>query len=354
MEVPERRPFGHDPVRRGVTRRSILGAAALLLPAAAGPPPASFPEGATLLVAGPGGGPVDRWAEWLAPGLGRALPRGTPVRKDIVGGVDGVTGANQFEARTVPDGGTALLLPGSAAMAWLVGDPRARFDAAYWVPALAAVTSSLVVSRLALRDVLAGARLRIAASGPAGPELPALLALDMLGVHWTPVWGRSDPGQISRGEADAVCLHGRGVRETAQELAASGSLPLFSLGTVDSAGRRQRDPDFPDTADAAELLGARRTDAALARAWNATAAASELDMAMVLPRLTPAAMVAVWRSAAAQALGSTGVKARASALGVRPLPAPAATASTAALLADPAAQLDLRRWLATRLDWRPA
>ena len=338
---------------RPLTRRCVLGAASLVVLGAA--TAAAFPDGATLLVAGPGGGAVDGWAEWLAPGLGRALPPGTSVRKDVVGGADGVTGANQFEARTVPDGATALLLPGSAAMAWLVGDPRARFDAAHWVPALAAVTPSLIVGRRGLRDA-SGARLRIAASDAVGAALPAMLALDLLGVAWEPVFGLSGPAAthaLAVGQVDAVCLHGRMVQEQAASLAALGAKPLLSFGGVDASGNPQRDPGFPETPELTELLAARGADATLVRAWRATAAASELDVAMVLPQLTPASMVALWRRAVAQALGSGAVQAQASAVGVRPLPAPAATASTAALLADAAAQLELRRWLATRLDYRP-
>ncbi len=350
------RRLGNDPLIRQVTRRGALalGATGLARLAKAATP--AFPEGATLLVAGPTGGPVDGWAEWLAPGLGRALPPGTSVRKDVVGGVDGVTGANQFEARTVPDGGTALLLPGSAATAWLVGDPRARFDAAHWVPALAAVTPSLVLSRLTLPQALGGARLRVAVTGPADAELPAMLALDLLGTAWTPVDNLPEAAAITAltdNQVDAICLHGRRVASAARQLALIGLAPLFSFGAVDASGARQRDPAFPDTPTAAELMAARPVNAALARAWFATAAASELEVAMVLPRLTPAAMVALWRRAAAQALESEAVQSQASALGVRPMPTPAATASTAAVLADAATQLELRHWLSSRLNYRP-
>jgi hypothetical protein len=91
----------------------------------------------------------------------------------------------------------------------------------------------------------------------------------------------------------------------------------------------------------------------LRAAWRATIAAGQLEVALVLPQLTPAAMVALWRRACAQAVGSAPVQAQAVAAGVRALPVPAATASTAAVMADGAALLALRHWLATRLDFRP-
>ena len=248
---------------QAIGRRLLLGSAAALAAGAAALPNAAFPEGATLLVAGPEGGPLDGWAGWLAPSLGRALPPGTTLRKDVVGGIDGVTGANQFEARTVPDGGTALLLPGSAAMAWLVGDPRARFDVGQWIPALAGVTPGLLMSRMPI--AAGGPPLRIAASGPAGAELPALLALDLLGVPWVPVFGLVDATAISAlstGQVDAVCLHGRRVAEFAQLLGAVGVRPAFSFGSVDEAGQRQREPVLPGHARRQRVAGRSPGDAA--------------------------------------------------------------------------------------------
>ena len=49
--------------------------------------------------------------------------------------------------------------------------------------------------------------------------------------------------------------------------------------------------------------------------------------------------------------GIAPLQAQAAALQVRPLPVPAATASTAAVAADATTLLELRRWLATRLDF---
>src|SRR5271166_1871079 len=88
-----------------------------------------FPRKVVLLAAGPDDGRMDRWGRLLAPPLERALPAGCSLQVGTVGGIDGVTGANRFEARVPPDGSTTLLVPGSAALAWLAGDPRAQFDA---------------------------------------------------------------------------------------------------------------------------------------------------------------------------------------------------------------------------------
>ena len=344
-----------DDGRRQLGRRAIIGLAAATLTGAA--PSGPTPDGTTLLVAGPDGGLIDIWAEWLEPTLRRVLAPETGLRRDIVGGADGVTAANQFEARTVPDGGTALLLPGSAAMAWLVGDPRAQFDAARWVPVLAGVTSSLIASRISAGRILGGAPLRLAAASATGPDLPAMLALDLLGANWQPVFGLNEAAAqvaLAQGSVDAVCLHGRRVLDMSYALRAAGAPPIFTFGVLDETGQPQRDPAFVDVPDAAELMPFRvAMDERLRAAWRATIAAGQLEVALVLPQLTPAAMVALWRRACAQAVGSAPVQAQTVSVGVRALPVPWATTSTAAVTADGPSLLALRHWLATRLEYRP-
>ena len=341
---------------RGVRlgRRSVMGLTASAMLGAASQPP--LPDGAGLLVAGPDGGVVEMWAEWLEPVLRRVLAPDIGLRRDVVGGTDGVTAANQFEARVAPDGATALLLPGAAAMAWLVGDPRARFDAAHWVPALAAVTPSLVASRISVARIQGGAKLRLAAASATGPDLPAMLALDLLGADWRPVFGLSEAEAqiaLAQGSVDAVCLHGRRVQETSYALRAAGAPPIFTFGLVDETPP-QRDPAFIDVPDASELLAAGAlADEHLRTAWRATIAAGQLEVALVLPQLTPAAMVALWRRACAQAVSSASVQSQIVSFGVRALQVPAANFSTAAMTVDGPSLLALRHWLATRLDFRP-
>ena len=302
-----------SPGRRAVMRG--LGALALgsaVCPGrsqSASPPPAQlsvpFPGEATLLTAGPEAGPAAGWAELLAPSLAQLLPQGTRLLVEPVGGEDGVTGANQFEVRAAPDGGMALVLPGSAALAWLIGDPRAKFDAATWIPALAAVSPGVLASRIPLDRLRPGQELRLAGTSPGGFELPALLALEMLGVRTRPVFGLTDVSgamdAVISGTADAAFVRGRRVAEQVQALAASGAPAVLAMGAPEAA--HARDPQFPGTPTVVEALGG-STGSRLYRPWVAAAAASQTDIALVLPRLTPAALVALWRRACAQAVAS--------------------------------------------------
>jgi hypothetical protein len=215
----------------------------------------------------------------------------------------------------------------------------------------------VVVARVGPTAFGPGGRPRVAASAPSGPALPALLGIELLGARVRPVFDIDDAAQardaLQRGEVDAVFVCGHNVPERVAALAPAGGQPVFSLGARDAAGALVRDPLFPDLPNLAEMgvgLSGAAPSGPLFDAWGATAAASQLDFALVLPQLTPASMVALWRRAGAQAAAAPEMQAAAAALSVRPSGGPAATA---AIAPDAAALLQLRRWLATRFDWHP-
>jgi hypothetical protein len=319
----------------------------------------AFQDGVSLLVAGPSGGTLGHWANALQPALEQALPPDTSIRRIDVGGADGVTGANQFVARAAPDGMTVMMVPGDAVLAWLVGDPRAQFDVGHWVPVMACVAPVVVVARQA-----AGAPdrvVRIAAAGPVGPDMPALLGLDLLGIRSEPVFGSVEPDALksaySRGGVDAVVLRGHNVLQQFAAFTALGARPLFALGVSDGAGGIMRDPAFPDVPHVTELYAARsgrQPAGALYNAWRASAAASQLEFSVVLPQLTPASMISLWRNAGIQAAASPEVRAMADSVTERSLAGPDATAVSTAAAAHVSALEELRQWLATRFNWHPA
>jgi len=324
----------------------MAGAFGTIAAAPAAPAPgkdARFTEGAALVVAGPPQGRLDRWADLLVPALARLMPGAAalPLLRSTVGGDDGVTGANLFEARVQPDGGTALLLPGSAALAWLVGDRRAQFDAARWVPAWAGLASAVLVSRVPLDR---GRTIRIGGVQPAGAALPMLLALDIMGIEVT-------PGADS--SADAVFHYGQGARAAAMAQESMGRGPVLTLGAMTATGTWGRDPAFPAVPTALEAAGAAAPAPDLMAALRATAAATMLDVALVLPRLSPANRVALWRRACTEASAGPVLVSEAAALGIRPAPQTASAALIETIASDVPTLLALRTWLDRRWGWRP-
>jgi len=363
-------PSAPPETRATLARRPLLGglatAAALLglgrrRPRAAEAVSAgAFGRGATLLVAGPDGGRLDHLSAVIAPALHRSLPPGTAIRRTAAGAADGVTGANQFAARAAPDGVSVLMVPGTAALDWLAGDARAHFDAASWVPVMAGVWPGVVAGRLSADALGRGAKVRVAAGAPVGPDLPALLAIELLGARAEPVFGFQDADAVReawrRGTVDLVFLHGSRVAQELAEVTALGAEPLFCLGVPQPSGAFGRDPLLPKIPALPELyaqLNGAPPAGLLFSAWCALAAAAQLDFALVLPQLTPAALVALWRRAGAETADALDVRATAAAEGFRPLAGPAANASTAAVAADAEALLELRQWLASRFDWHP-
>jgi hypothetical protein len=136
----------------------------------------------------------------------------------------------------------------------------------------------------------------------------------------------------------------------------AGAAPIFALGCRADTGALERVAEFPDVPTLPELYQQRRgtTPAGpIFDAWCAAAAASQLEFGLVLPQLTPAAMVALWRRAGTDAANALDVQSSALSLDVHLLGGPAATANTAPVAANEAALLALRQWLASRFNWRP-
>ncbi len=318
-------------------RGALLGLAGLC--AAAGPVP--FPSTATLLVSGPPGGSLDRWADLVAPTLLRALPGSARLARRTLGGVDGVTGANNFEALVPPDGATALLVPGAAPLVWLAGDLRAQFDPSRWVLAWAALGPAVLLSRAPLAP---GQPLRVPALGAAGPALPMLLALDLMGV---PV-RLLPPAEARSPEVDAVFLCGPGTPAAVEALRPAGLHPVLALGTPDAAGVWGRDPAFPDLPTAVHQASAHAAPAALLTALRATAAAVQMDAALVLPELCPASLVAAWRQASTAVTTDPDTLTAAAAQGVRSGSAATASAVLDAIVEGGPAIPALREWIAAR------
>jgi hypothetical protein len=341
---------GRTPPARRRLLRAAAGFAAVSALSAAAPPPAAAralppPGSATLLVPGPESGAHERWASRLAAFLARSGVAGVvAVERKVLGGPDGVTAANRFAALVEPDGRTLLVLSGGAVQARLVGDPRARFETAGWLPVCAAECSAVVVGRADMASAAGPVRFALPAAD--SPDAAALCALGMMRLDAVPVPGlgplRAEAALLA-GEVDAAVLHGP---DLPARLSALPARPWF---TLDAAGAR--DPALPEVPCMSELVSG---PTVLRVAAQAAAAAARLHAALVLPALTPADRVALWRGAAARWLEeearSTGAVG-----GTRPLSgAEAAPLLAAALVPPPEAALAYRDWLAQRLHWRAA
>jgi hypothetical protein len=326
---------------RSIMRRQALigGAGAAVLTQQARATPSSLPAQPSLLVAGPVGSRIDHWADVIASPLGQKLLGGGALVWENVGGADGVTGINQFQARTSPDGATALLLPGAALLAWLVGDTRARFDAGGWAPLWGGMTEAIVAAREPLAP---GRAVRFAVQSLSGPELEALLAFELMGIEAVPIQ-MSAANALRRADIDAVYLRGTAVQATPGVLAGLGWRPAFAFSRMRA-----------DVPLAQELfLPSRVGDWNLVAAFQAVCAAASLEMALVLPAVVPATVLAWWRRGCDQLDDESAVRAAAAAAALHPTDAGQLATQLASVALDTNAMLSLRALLADRYHFRP-
>jgi hypothetical protein len=311
----------------------------------------------SLVVAGPAAGEAADWARLLLPAFDRGLMEGGPdgpgrIRVRFWGGQDGVTGLNQFEARVPPGGQDALVFPGSALMAWLIGDPRVAFDGSRLWPLLTRVSPGVLMLRGALRARRGPVRLAMAPWSE--QALAGFLGLDLLQVATEPVAAPGMEAALQQ-SVDAVFLHGADVPARCRALVQGGLAPLFAVGSVSAAGVACRDPAFADVPTLPELLagsgGAGQPVSSppfwSPAVWSAVAAASVMDLALALPALSSGACVTRWRHAATAAAAET--QTLEAGRGMRLLTDGQAAAAAAAVQIDAPSQIALRRWAATRL-----
>jgi hypothetical protein len=347
--------------RRHLLGGMLGGAAAMSCPALAFAQPAA--PSLNLLVAGPDGGQTSRWGNACAIALGAALP-GTPtIIPQCVGGLDGVSGANQLDALVVPDGKTAAILPGMALIAYLTGDSRVHFDPTRWMPLLAGVNSGVLMLRATnpapdVATLRAAPPIRLAADQPQSRDLAALLGLARLGISTAPVFGLRDTDAKTRafidGEVDAVFLCGEGVPEDIAPLTAAGAKPFFNIGALGGNATSGIGPDnfLPGLADARSLGPA--VTPALDAAYLAAAAAAQLDFMLVLPKMTDPDAAGTWTEAAMQAASSPALIAAASASSITLQPSPVLGSALAALSITPQAQSGMLAYLAKNCGWQPS
>ena len=328
-----------------ISRRGLTALAAALM-AAGSLPRAIRAQGlpadtATLLMPGPEGGGAAVWAARVAAGLARGLPHAVALHPVLLGGPDGVTAANRFATQEAGDGRMLLVLPGLAAHARLIGESRARYAMEGWLPLCVSWHGAILAGRGPMPAASPTRPLRIALPGPEAPETSALLALDLAGHPAVPVFGLhafAAEQALARGEVDAIVI------STPSPLRHAARIGVTPWRELDTPGRRDV-PSLPAMADVITQATPARVAAA-----QAGFAALRLRAALVLPALTSADLVAVWRRAA---LRWQEDEAKESPDSTAPaLVGAEARTAMSALFPPPEGVLAYREWLLRRLSWQ--
>jgi hypothetical protein len=171
-----------------------------------------------------------------------------------------------------------------------------------------------------------------------------MLALDLLGRPATPVFlpvAMAPEAAISVGSADAIVLIGP---EAPARAAALGLTPWFAFDNAPGG----RDPGLPDLPALGEML-ADPPHPDLLAGCRAAAAALRVRALVVLPALTPADSVALWRGAAQRWGDAQPAPAEA---GAQRVHAQAAADLLGTLCPGPETALAYREWLHRRLGFQ--
>jgi hypothetical protein len=227
----------------GAAASALLSCPATARRMAATPATSDSPS---IVVAGPAASEAADWTRSLLPALSATMETEagfSAMRVRYWGGQDGVTGLNQFEARIFPGGQDALVFPGSALMAWLVGDPRVAFDSARLLPLLARVSPGVLMLRGGLHARRSPVRLAMAPWSE--QALAGFLGLDLLRVQAEPVAAPGVEAAIQH-SVDAVFLHGADVPARSRMLSDAGLAPLFAVSALTAQGTHGRDPAFAE------------------------------------------------------------------------------------------------------------
>lgn len=252
-------------------------------------------DGFSFLVGGPEKSDIGIWASQLSIAYATSLQEDSSLPLRFTTGYDGVTGANLFDTRVTPDGNTAFITSGNTFIASMSGDKRVHFDCERWIPVLGSLSPSITIARQpfhnSIPDLLKNRSMKVAVSSVIGRELPTLLGIELLKINTIPVEGLTDfptaVKALKKGDIDALQLSTPQAISAIPDLLKDGLHTFFSLDNTTTYG--------PRFADLYNQLRHYKTDNTLFDAWNAIALASRMNIAIMLPMLTPSPLVAKWR-----------------------------------------------------------
>lgn len=318
-----------------------------------------------LIVGGTSESICGQWAALLAPVLAEEMHYADPFPLRLTTGWDGVTGGNLFDIQqeqpTPPSG---LVVPGSGLIAALTGDPRVHYDAQRWLPVFMSCQPTVTIGKISLHrtftSFLQGRPLRVAISALSGPELPTLVALDLLGMHPLPAPGYGTPdaaiAALKAGTVDVIQLP---FDEEYEERMASlqdddpNTQPLFSNVLPASASPRLRLP--PDFTTIFRQERKRLPAGRLYDVWKTAATAASLKAGLMLPNLSPPDLVARFRHAAQVAASEPALRTHAREQNQTLIAGLPCSALYADMMPDLDRILALRRWLSVNIPrWRDA
>lgn len=304
----------------------------------------------SFLVGGPEKSNLGVWASQFSTAFATSLKEDAPLPLHFTTGYDGVTGGNFFDTRTVPDGNTAFITSGNTFIASASGDKRVHFDCERWIPVLSSLSPSITIARQpyhsSIPDLLKNRSMKVAVSSIIGRELPTLLGIELLKINTIPIEGLTDfttaVKALKKGDVDALQLNTPQAIAAIPDLLKDGLHSFFSLDNTTTYG--------PRFIDLYNQLHHYKTDNTLLDAWNAIALASRINIAIMLPMLTPSALVAKWRLNTGKVIKDEKIISLAKDEGIILQENPACVDTVAQICPSLITTMALQRWLSVKLQ----
>ena len=259
----------------------------------------------------PAGG-TDVWARAVLPNLGQFLPGKPTISFKNISGSRGHRAANDYARLKPLDGRSLFVIAASMNIAYLLEDERVRYNLSDW-QALMSYNAGIVVyasENLGITDIKDlknnKEHLIMASIGPTSEDLFVLLALDILKIDITSIFGLGGRGAARKmfesGDVNVDFQTTPAFKKFVAPLVSEHkATPLFSLGAFDSDMNYVRDPLYPDLPNLEEVYIELYGSAPSSKAWQAwlslyRASKGTLKF-LVIPKDTPKNIINAYQNA---------------------------------------------------------
>ncbi len=217
----------------------------------------------TLIVPFKEGGATDTVARLFQPYLQKTLPGNPSVIVLNQPGGGGIKSGNKFEASAPKDGTALIFTSTSTILPFTLGANNVKFDPTGWEAVMGMPRGAVMYTNAEQTGVtghgkdpkadvaaMKNAKVVNGAKTPISSELLDSVAMDMLGINLTPVFGISTGKQrqaFQRGETN-LNVDGTGAYLTKMAKSDKGAkaTPLFTYGEMQADGSIGRDVDMPE------------------------------------------------------------------------------------------------------------
>jgi len=267
------------------------------------------------------GGGTDSYSRFMAPYFEKYLPGNPKIVIINRPGGGGLTGVNYYAAKASTEGTWVLALSTSSQSNYMLGDKRAKFDMADFIPIILSPrgVTQYVRNDLGIQNEptlkakieklrsYPQSKLIFGGKTPTSGGLALRTALTLLGIEVTSVWGLGGNGPMAlafeRGEFTMSYDNTLSFLNNRSHMIKSGmAVPLYTFGVINEDGSISRDPALPNIPtfdEAYKAVHGKAPSGTAYEAWRSLMAVSvPLSKSWNLMRGTPPEVIKVWREAA--------------------------------------------------------